>query len=366
MQDKIFVLFYLHIYSCLYPSAEVILPNRRYHIHVICADNDQLLVLDSVAIFFQARAFLTYDVSSKLPKASLYGRQCIDACDYALIIVGDSYGTVQNTGVSQMHLSYLNAKAKLKPLLILVKNHLQGADISRQLQEFINTVTQQAKHVYYYDADTDIEKLLIQSYHNMVIQHSVRDVWVRVSEESVRLSKQAALLEPIISPTPMSTALKQNNLVGNKGNVADSVSKPIVLTETFAIQYSAQAYAGGNLTDVTRSMTLTWQEILCTLMNIPATFSSYGLQSAINRLIVSKAEYDIKQEMPNVHAISRCQIAQNDLNHLQRQLVAANWIQLTTYGTRVSQELWKLTFYAQNLLTNRESAILHSNVNKKL
>lgn len=68
------------------------MPNRRYHIHIICADNDQLLVLDSFAIFFQARAFLTYDVSSKLSKASFYGRQCIDSCDYAVMIIGDSYG----------------------------------------------------------------------------------------------------------------------------------------------------------------------------------------------------------------------------------------------------------------------------------
>ena len=330
------------------------MPNRRYHIHVICADNDQLLVLDCVAIFFQARAFLTYDVSSKLLKASLYGRQCIDACDYALMIIGDSYGTMQKTGVSQMHLSYLNAKAKLKPLLILVKNHPQGADISRQLQEFINTVTQQAKHMHYYDEDTDIEKLLIQAYPNMLVQHSVKDVWVRVSEESVRLSKQAALSESKISPFSTSMLLKQNNRVVHQDTAADSVSKPIVLTDTFVIQYSAQAYAGGNLTDVTRSMTLTWQEILSTLMKIPAAFSSYGLQSAINRLIASKAEHDIKQEMPNVHAVARCQISQNDLNHLQRQLVAANWIQLTTYGTRVSQELWKLTFYAQNLLKNKQ------------
>ena len=118
--------------------------NRRYHIHVICADNDQLLVLDSVAMFFQGRAFLTYDVSSKLPKAALYGRQCIDACDYALMIIGDSYGTAQNTGVSQMHLSYLNAKANLKPLLILVKSHHNEVNISRQLQEFTNMVTKKA------------------------------------------------------------------------------------------------------------------------------------------------------------------------------------------------------------------------------
>ena len=324
------------------------MPNRRYHIHIICADNDQLLVLDSLAIFFQSRAFLTYDVSSQLPKASLYGRQCIDSCDYALMLIGDSYGTVQRNGVSQMHLSYLNAKAKLKPLLILVKNHHPDAIISRQLQEFIKSVTRQDNTIYYYDTETDIEPLLVQAYYNAVTNHQVVGGWLRANEEMIKFSKQT-VAERFADLLSTDKTLKENSPPADEF-VSDDVSKPIVLLEAFDIQYSAQAYAGGNLTDVTRPMTLTWQEILIALMKIPATFSSYGLQNAVNRLIASKAEQDIKKEMPNVHAVSRCQISQDDLNQLQRQLVGANWIQLTTYGTRVSQELWKLTFHAKKLL----------------
>ncbi|WP_262880791.1 DUF4062 domain-containing protein [Psychrobacter sp. ANT_WB68] len=334
------------------------MPNRRYHIHVICADNDQLLVLDSVAMFFQARAFLTYDVSSKLPKASLYGRQCIDACDYALMIIGDSYGTAQNTGVSQMHLSYLNAKAKLKPLLILVKNHHNEVNISRQLQEFTNMVTKKADKIYYYDTENDIEQLLIQAYYKMVANHKVGDGWIRVSDELIKANK-SVVTEETVATFSTNRVLKQaqehpailNHLA------VDSVSKPIILTDTFEIQYKAQAYEGGNLSDVTRPMILSWQEVLVSLMKIPATFSSYGLQSAINRLIATRAEPDIKKDMPNVHAVARCQISQDDLNQLQRQLVAANWIQLTTYGTRVTQELWKLTFYAKSLLADKKPQI---------
>lgn len=324
------------------------MPDRRYHIHIICADNDQLLVLDSLAIFFQSRAFLTYDVSSQLPKASLYGRQCIDSCDYALMLIGDSYGTVQRNGVSQMHLSYLNAKAKLKPLLILVKNHHPDAIISRQLQEFIKSVTRQDNTIYYYDTETDIEPLLVQAYYNAVTNHQVVGGWLRANEEMIKFSKQT-VAERFADLLSTNKTLKENSPPADEF-VSDDVSKPIVLLEAFDIQYSAQAYAGGNLTDVTRPMTLTWQEILIALMKIPATFSSYGLQNAVNRLIASKAEQDIKKEMPNVHAVSRCQISQDDLNQLQRQLVGANWIQLTTYGTRVSQELWKLTFHAKKLL----------------
>lgn len=331
------------------------MPNRRYHIHVICADNDQLLVLDSVAVFFQARAFLTYDVSSKLPKASLYGRQCIDACDYALMIIGDSYGTAQNTGVSQIHLSYLNAKAKLKPLLILVKKHHNDAIISRQLHEFTSTVIKKADKIYYYETENDIEPLLVQAYYKMVAGHQVSDGWVRVGDELMK-SNKPAISEESVNNLSINRAVKpaQASPVIINRLMSDIVSKPIVLAETFEIQYKAQAYEGGNLTDVARSMLLTWQEVLLTLIKMPATFSSYGLQSGINRLIANRAEVDIKHEMPNVHAVARCQISQDDLNHLQRQLVAANWIQLTTYGTRVTQELWKLTFYAKGLLAEKK------------
>lgn len=329
------------------------MPNRRYHIHIICADNDQLLVLDSLAIFFQARAFLTYDVSSKLSKASFYGRQCIDSCDYAVMIVGDSYGTVQKNGVSQMHLSYLNAKAKLKPLIVLVKNHSQDAVISRQLQEFIKLVTKQDNQLHYYDTEEDIEPLLVQAHYNAVANNKMVGGWVRANDEESTTSKKV-VHEKSVDILPSTTEV-ENNSPDDEDFIADKVSEPIELTEFFEIQYSAQAYEGGNLTDVTRSLTLSWHEILMTLMRIPSTFSSYGLQNAINRLITAKAEVDIKKEMPNVHAVSRCQISQADINNLQRKLVGANWIQLMTYGTRVSQELWKLTFYAKNLLQNHTS-----------
>ena len=328
------------------------MPNRRYHIHIICADNDQLLVLDSLAIFFQPFAFLTYDVSSQLPKASLYGRQCIDACDYALMIIGDSYGSVQRTGVSQMHLSYLSAKAKLKPLMVLVKNHHQDAIVGRQLQEFIKAVIRQDNQIYYYDTEDNIEVLLAEAYKNILNNDEATGGWVKATDEVVKSSQQT-VSQRYTGLSSRNKAIKDDGL-GDDGLIDDGVSKPIVLTAVFDLHYSAQAYADGNLKDVVRPMVLTWREILIALMSIPTTFSNYGLQNAMNRLAASKAEKDIKQEMPNVHAVARCQISQDDLDNLQRQLISANWIQLTT-GNKASQELWKLTFYAKNLLNNASS-----------
>ena len=157
------------------------MPNRRYHIHVICAINDQPLFLNEVAIFFQSRAFLTYDVASTLSRSTLYSRQCIDTCDYTLLVVGDSYGSTHSKGVSQMHLSYLSAKAKLKQMIILIKTQEEDTTVTRQLQDFRRLVEQQANRVYYYDAETDLEQLLSYAYENMVDKHPSAG-WTQGSE----------------------------------------------------------------------------------------------------------------------------------------------------------------------------------------
>lgn len=323
------------------------MPNRRYHIHVICAANDQQLLLEEIAVFLQSRAFLTYDVSSQLPKATLYSRQCIDACDYTMVIVGDSYGMTHKTGVSQMHLSYLSAKAKLKPMLVLIKTQSDNFEISRQLQDFMRLVEQQANRVYYYDNDTNIEQLLTYAYDSMEDKYPSMG-WVQAEQSSYPTASK-----PIITPRyPTSSAYSSiiSKGVGDEPeppSSVDTVTESIALDEQVNIEYTAQAYEGGNLTDVTMTLRVTWCDILAALVKIPAAFSRYGLQNCINSLITPRAETNIKRLMPKVHAVSRCQILSDDLVKLQRSMVKANWIELMPSGSRTSKELWKLTFYAK-------------------
>ena len=332
--------------------------NNRYHIHIVCADNDQLLCLNNLAIAYQARAFLTYDVSSKLPKASLYGRQCIDACDYALVLIGESYGTTHLSGVSQMHLSYLSAKAKMKPLLILIKAHDEDAVISRQLQEFTRIVENQAEHIHYYDSNTDIDQLLTLAHEDMIKRYDISEKWSKCDSHNSSYSKKEIpkFLTSARSVKPVKAADSALNVIP----INENVIQPIDISDTVDIRYSAQAYEGGNLTDVTRLTTLSWQEILNALMTMPATFSSYSLQSCFNRSIAAKAEAEIKKEMPNVHAVSRCQIISKDIDTLQRQLIAANWIELTTFGARATQELWKITFYAKSVFQEQRKKLTNA------
>ena len=338
------------------------MPNRRYHIHVICAANDQLLLLEEIAVFFQSRAFLTYDVSSQLSKATLYSRQCIDACDYTMVIVGDSYGMTHKTGVSQMHLSYLSAKAKLKPMLILIKTQNEEFSVSRQLQDFMRLVEQQANRVYYYDEDTNIEQLLTYAYDNMVDKHPSAG-WVQANPTNATVSKP--IITPRYQPIPMHNSVVSKGVSDHPAPPPsfDTVTEALALDEQVTLEYTAQAYEGGNLTDVTMTLKVTWCDILAALVKIPSAFSRYGLQNCINSLITPQAEIDVKRLMPKVHAVSRCQILSDDLVKLQRSMVKANWIELMPSGSRTTKELWKLTFYAKKQFQDSQECDKSSSIN---
>ena len=326
--------------------------SNRHHLHVICAANDKSLLLDNVAIFFQSCAFLTYDVSGELPEAALYGRQCIEDCDYTMLFIGDSYGATHNTGVSQIHLSYLSAKAKLKPMLIFIKTHRENAEIGAQLKDFIRMVERQNIGIHYYINNLDIKRLLTFAYEDMIVRYPALS-WMREPAVDIAVSRSSTAS----LSTPHVSIPKNLDHEPSKSEGFDSLTTSLRLTDTFEFSYSAQAYEGGNLTDVSGSLHCTWQEILQAVINISFAFTSYGLQSSINRLITTKAEQDIKQQMPNVHAVARCQISQDDMLRLQQLLVAANWIQLTAVGARVSQELWKLTFYAKKIYQDSQSTL---------
>ena len=359
--------------------------NRRYHIHVICTAHDQPLILDSLAVFFQKTAFLTYDVANQLPQASLYNRQNIESCDYTVVVIGDNYGASAGVFVSQMHLSYLSAKSKLKPMLTLIKNHDDSAQLSWQLLDFIRLVERQSNHVYYYNDSTDVEQLLSYADKELLEKGDITAKWIRQSNPSavteankdkVRASLNYSIKndeqsyadasinsssqdnryreQPRVKSNPttdiINTADTSHRIVSTEKNTdTDTLTTVISLTETIDIMYSAQAYEAGNLSDVAMSTTLTWQQILTALATIPSPFSNYGLQNCLTRLIADNVEIEIKAQMPNVHAVSRCKISERDLAILQRLLVAANWIQIVASATRTTQELWNLTYYAKQL-----------------
>ncbi len=155
--------------------------NSLYHIHAIQVVNDQPEVASQLVLFLENKAVLTQDLPAISTQATNYSRRCIDACDFVIMIIGESYGAPNPSGVSQLHLSYLTAKTKDKPMLILLK--AQGSSTrSRQLINFISTIEKdKPQHLYYYADNNDFDKVLAEGFETITAEVQQK-AWLQLNQ----------------------------------------------------------------------------------------------------------------------------------------------------------------------------------------
>lgn len=298
------------------------MPNRRQHIHLICDNNDASLhpLRDAVVMFFENKVTITYDLFTATAETANYSWRCINACDWTIMLVGDSYGQLTNTGVSQLHISYLNAKTKNKPISILV---IPSETRPRQLLDLLTIIQNQGQDVYHVDEDTHIGDLL------EALQYT-------------HLPEKAKS-----APKPTATAT-----VSDKPK--KTVKEPIVpqkvapfLQDEVLLSCQAHAFRGGTLIEVGFMAKTTWQEVLQTLAGVPS-FSSQGLLRLLSDLVSTQAMPTVRTMHPDVHAISRCQIAKSDIAWLQKELREVGWIGKLNFG----RDVWQLTDAAKQRISD--------------
>ena len=328
--------------------------NRRHHIHVSCTADAAPELLDKLALFFNRQAFLTYDLLSRHPQAPSYSHRCIEQCDYLILLITDSYGELNNTGVSQMHLSYVYAKTKKKPILALMKVHPESTPLPQKLHDFITLIAQHITYTRYFDEQTDLSALLAKAYADLKMNYPSLG-WQHASDSDNDNDD-----EELNVPTKTKTSALPNRSEDNPTTVASApiqqTSAPIDidLDKSITLQYTAHAYAEGNLSEVKMVAYVRWFNILEALVNTPMPFSRYSLHRCLNNIVSQTAEQGIKDSMPQVHAVSRCQVIASDLEKVQKTLIYANLITMLPTSMRQFREMWEVTAEAKDLLKKKQ------------
>lgn len=307
--------------------------NVLHHIHLICDYSDVSLhaLQDHLYVYFEPRAHLTHDLFLMRPESSAYSWQCINACDYAFLLIGDSYGQLANTGVSQLHISYLNAKTKNKPMVALIKKAV-GSDKpvkdSRQLTDFISLVGNQLEHIFLFDDNTNLTALVEKAYQTIKENHPIAEVPALSPLEEPDVITLIPTAEPSVSPpTPSEKPTNHPH--------PDS---------ELILNCNAHAFQDGTLIEVNFSAVSSWRQILKTCGN--TSFSTQGFWKILNDIVTPQAMPAILPVYPKVHAISRCQVIRSNMLHLQDVLIDAGWIE------RISdnKEVWQLSDHAKILI----------------
>ena len=357
----------------------------RYHAHVIKVANEQHLVSTQLALFFEKKAFLTQDLPDMSPETMDYSRRCIEDCDFVILVVGDSYGQTNIAGVSQMHLSYLTAKAKRKPMLIFINANDKGTWV-RQRQNFVNLVTEQnVSYITYYQHEQIFSQYLNNVYKSFEIELECPS-WI-LSEKYAGSQGQASAnvqsqLPVKVQPKPiLKTPVRHNtvpskveyfaqksinNTMDYKARLIDSQidtemqalsdlvaprEKPVTVAidDTLKLEYLAHAYQAGNLKEVLLTETMSWRQILALLAKLNQPFSTDALIRSLNQVLSQVALERIQVFMPKAHAVSRCQLKKVTLRWILQQLCHNEWLKQSANTQVKSRELWQLTPIALKL-----------------
>lgn len=327
------------------------MPQQRYHIHVCLVKNEQPDMENALQLAAADDYFLTWDLQGIHPKKSSYSREQIDRCDYVLFILGNEYGKLSPSGVGYLHLNYVYATTKRKPMFAVIKAPFSTEQNARQRLDFSQLI-QKEQHGYtatYRTPNEGIKRAMAGL--TQLLQAFPGSGWQKNGEDTRRgndfLFTPKAVLQsakPSVSSTLATENTKPEPL---KSLVTEPLTIPILPSDTLALEgtvlvsYSTHAYQDGNLSELTLTHSFSWQEILSLLKELPAPFSTDAISRKLNEYLGKIAFTEAVKVMPNAHAASRSQINSLDFNWIRKQLVNHHFLIKVT-DERGTRELWQL------------------------
>ena len=293
--------------------------------------------------------FFSWGLEQRTPLNTAFARRQIDDCDYVMILLGSQYGEQSVSGVGYMHLEYIYAVTKQKPIIVFMHEdpasrdpslHDTKPELQEKFKEFRQLLQQEADQVFCYRTLRDLEMAVRLNMPQMLERYPVSG-WVRPQNTQ-------ALHDEI---DQLKAKVAQLERDGGTREVDPFLSLPKVsMHEVFSFEYRMHAYQDGNFKELKVQKRLTWAQLLAILGSTfinptPEEFFSKRMNEYLNETGLE----DARAEMPRAHAVARAQINIRALHSLKLQMRQNDWIVPSGRDDR-QRLLWQITPKAQKLL----------------
>lgn len=293
--------------------------------------------------------FFSWGLEQRTPLSTAFARRQIDDCDYVVILLGSQYGEQSVSGVGYMHLEYIYAVTKQKPVIVFMHDDPDSRDLSLQenrleLQEkfkaFRHLLQHEVDQVFSYRSLRDLEMAVRLNMPHMLERYPVSG-WVR--------PQNAQALHDEIDQ--LKAKVEQLERDGGMRAIDPFLNLPKVsMHEVFSFEYRMHAYQDGNFKELKIQKKLTWTQLLGILGSTfihptPEEFFSKRMNEYLNETGLAEA----RMEMPRAHAVARAQINIRALHSLKLQMRQNDWIVPSGRDDR-QRLLWQITSKAQRLL----------------
>ncbi|WP_353143591.1 DUF4062 domain-containing protein [Acinetobacter pragensis] len=331
--------------------------DKRYQVFISTSGSEMQPERMILAQTLVGMGFFSWGLEQRTPLSTAFARRQIDDCDYVVILLGSSYGEQSVSGVGYMHLEYIYAVTKQKPIIVFMHDdpaareaslHDDKPELREKFQEFRKLLQHENDQVFAYRSLRDLEMAVRFNMPQMLERYPVQG-WVRPQNTQV-LQDEIDRLK---------NKLEQLETESGKREVDPFLSLPKVsMHEFFSFEYRMHAYQDGNFKELKIQKKMTWAQLLAVLGSTfihptPEEFFSKRMNEYLNETGLQ----DARMEMPRAHAVARAQMNIRALHSIKMQMRQNEWIIQSGRDDR-QRMLWQVTAKAQKLM---ESNLLDNN-----
>ncbi|WP_353170141.1 DUF4062 domain-containing protein [Acinetobacter rudis] len=316
--------------------------DRRYQVFLITSGKDMQPEREVVMQTLMAMGFFIWGLESRSALGRAYSRRQIEDCDYVLLLLGSQYGELSASGIGYMHLEYIYAVTKQKPIIVFMhgspseraeKLQEQDAELKKKFDDFRHQLLKEVDHVVLYHNLRDLEQFA-RRYMPKLIEHHPTIGWVR--PQSLQVFQDEI--------DHLKIKLAQARIEQDHEQLDPFLSLPIVsIDELFSFEYQMHAYQTNYIKELAMTKQLTWGALLKILSTVFRQAQAETLFSTvINDYLKHQALLDAQAEMPRVHTVAQVQIHSRALRSIKQQMYRNDWITPVGRDDR-QRKLWKMT-----------------------
>jgi len=266
--------------------------------------------------------------------------RAIAECDFCVMLIGENYGALNQSGVGYVHQALSQAHVFKKPIHSLIySGHACSSlnvDDQNRVQLFTQGLVKTTAHSYWRDEEQlrdvcegMVEKMQEQQNLTGWLPSNNLTDGTQASSCDINLSKQVELLN---------NALKKER-EKNVHVSADFEQQ----SQIFKMHYQCNAFRGGTLIKVEESCSIelkSYFQMFSASLNLGC--STLKLKAALNTYL-QKTEIDkVRAKVKNAHAITQMQVDENQFEKLLLSLKAFGLLQ-------IDGRLMKLTPFGEHL-----------------
>lgn len=325
--------------------------DKRYHVFICTSGTDmqaERVVLSQALV---SQGFFSWGLEQRTPLTTAFARRQIDDCDYFVLLLGGCYGELSASGVSYMHLEYIYAVTKRKPIVVIMHEAPETRDVELQekntdgklkFNDFRQQLQREREVVISYRNMRDLE-MAVRRAMPAIIERFPSAGWIR-PQDSQKLQDEIDTLRQ---------KLNQIEHQPTSAQPESTHSLPKVNPEDdFSFDYRVHAYQDGNFKELRPQRKMKWRELLGVLgPGFSPAAPEENFARVINEFLNQTSLSDAREVMPRAHATARSQINVRALHSIKMQLKHNDWIVPVGRDNR-QRLLWELTPMAEKVMIN--------------